>query len=301
MTPADPSPQGGFVDSRQVRRNFARAASRYDAVSVLQREVASRMLERLDYVKISPKRVLDVGCGTGGQLVALGERYRDALVTGADFSEEMLRAADGRNSRWRRVMPFLRGTRSPLVAGDACQLPFRAAQFGLVWSNLMVHWLDDPRVALREMHRMLEVDGLLMFTTFGPDTLKELRASFSDAYAHIQRFTDMHDLGDMLVETGFADPVMDVEKITMTYASFDDLCRDLQQNGAGCAMADRRKGLMGKSTRELARQNYSRFLLPEQRLPATFEVVFGHAWKPAPRVTEDGRAIVRFDSKRRMR
>ena len=298
MTSANPSPQTGFVDSRQVRRNFARAASRYDAVSVLQCEVATRMLERLDYVKISPRRVLDVGCGTGGQLVALGERYRDALVTGTDFCEGMLRAADGRNSRWRRVMPFLRGTRSPLVAGDACQLPFQTAQFGLAWSNLMLHWLDDPRVALREMHRTLEVDGLLMFTTFGPDTLKELRACFSDAYMHTQRFTDMHDLGDMLVETGFADPVMDVEQITMTYASFDDLCRDLQQNGAGCAMVDRRKGLMGKGVLEQARQNYARFALPEQRLPATFEVVFGHAWKPAPRFAEDGRAIVRFETRR---
>ena len=289
-----------FVDVRQVRRHFARAAANYDAVSVLQREVAGRMLERLDYVKLEPARILDLGCGTGASLLALGERYPKAQVFGADLSEPMLRAGSGHHTRWRRLLPFLRGTKSPLVVADARNIPLATASLGMLWSNLMLHWLDDPLPAFREMHRTLEVGGLLMFSTFGPDTLKELRTSFADAYAHTQRFTDMHDLGDMLVEAGFADPVMDVDVVTMTYASFDDLCRDLRQNGGQCAMLDRRRGLMGRRAGNAVRSAYEKHI-KDGRLPATFEVVFGHAWKAQPRQTEDGRAVIRFDPKARAR
>lgn len=290
-----------FVDSRQVRRNFARAAAGYDAVSVLQREVGSRMLERLDYVKIEPDRVLDLGCGTGASLIALSERYPKSHVLGADLSEAMLQAGRGQRSRLRWLLPFLRGSKnSSLVAADALTLPFKTGSTGLIWSNLMLHWLDDPLPAFREMHRALDVGGLLMFSTFGPDTLKELRASFTDGYEHTQRFTDMHDYGDMLLECGFADPVMDAEVLTMTYASLDDLFRDMRQNGAGCAMQERRRGLMGRSTWAAMRAEYER-RANDGRLPATFEVVYGHAWKSQPRKTADGSTIVRFDPKQRLR
>ena len=290
-----------FVDSRQVRRNFARAAAGYDAVSVLQREVGGRMLERLDYVKIEPERVLDLGCGTGASLTALSERYPKSHVLGADLSEAMLQAGRGQRSRLRWLLPFLRGGKnSSLVSADALMLPFKTGSTGLIWSNLMLHWLDDPLTAFREMHRALDVGGLLMFSTFGPDTLKELRASFADGYEHTQRFTDMHDYGDMLLECGFADPVMDAEVLTMTYASLDDLFRDLRQNGAGCAMQERRRGLMGRSTWATVRAEYEK-RAKDGRLPTTFEVVYGHAWKTQPRKTADGSAIVRFDPKQRLR
>ena len=290
-----------FVDARQVRRNFARAAAGYDAVSVLQREVGSRMLERLDYVKIEPERVLDLGCGTGASLTALAERYPKAQVLGVDQSEAMLQAGRGQRSRLRWLLPFLRGGRnSSLLCADALALPFRPGSAGLVWSNLMLHWLDYPLPAFREMHRALDVGGLLMFSTFGPDTLKELRASFSDGYVHTQRFTDLHDYGDMLLECGFADPVMDAEVLTMTYAGLDDLLRDLRQNGAGCAMHERRRGLMGRSTWAAARAEYEK-RATDGRWPASFEVVYGHAWKSQPRKTADGSAIVRFDPKQRLR
>lgn len=289
-----------FVDSRQVRRNFARAAASYDTAAVVQREVTSRMLERLDYVKIDPARILDLGCGTGASLSALGERYPKAQVLGADLSEAMLRAGRGSRSRLRWLLPFMRGNASALVAADARALPFKSGSLGMIWSNLMLHWLDDPLAALREMQRSLDVGGLLMFSTLGPDTLKELRGCFADEYAHVQRFVDMHDYGDMLVECGFADPVMDVEVLTITYAGFDDLVRDLRRNGASCAMHERRRGLMGRERWQVARRRYET-LVKDGRLPATIEVVYGHAWKVAPRKTEDGRAIVRFDPRQRLR
>ena len=292
-----------FVDSRQVRRNFARAAaSGYDAVAVLQREVGSRMLERLDYVKIEPGCVLDLGCGTGSSLGALSERYAKSQVLGADVSEAMLQAGRKERSRLRWLLPFLRASRKPisLVAADTLALPFTSGSVGLIWSNLMLHWLDDPLPAFREMHRVLNVGGLLMFSTFGPDTLKELRASFSDSYVHTQRFADMHDYGDMLLACGFADPVMDVDVLTMTYSRIDDLFRDLRQSGSGCAMQARRHGLMGRSAWCAARAEYEKHV-SQGRLPATFEVVYGHAWKAQASKTADGGTIVRFDPKQRLR
>lgn len=289
-----------LVDARQVRRNFARAAAGYDALAVLQREVATRMLERLDYVKIDPAQVLDVGCGTGASLTALSERYPKAQIIGADFSEAMLQAGRVQRSRLRWLMPFMRGNRTSLVSADANALPFPTGKVGFLWSNLMLHWVSDPLPVFREMHRVLEVGGLLMFSTFGPDTLKELRASFADGYEHAQRFTDMHDFGDMLLECGFADPVMDVETLTLTYSTIDDLFRDLRQTGSGCAMRGRRQGLMGRHAWQLARSRYEK-LVQDGRLPASFEVVYGHAWKAAAKKTEDGRAIVRFDPKQRLR
>lgn len=289
-----------FVDSRQVRRNFARAAAGYDTVAVLQREVASRMLERLDYVKIEPGRVLDLGCGTGASLVALSERYPKAHLLGADLSEAMLHAGRQQQSRLRWMLPFLRNRKAALLSADASALPFKSRSMGLIWSNLMLHWLDDPLPVFREMHRALDVGGLLMFSTLGPDTLKELRSSFSDGYVHTQRFADMHDLGDMLLECGFSDPVMDTDVLTMTYPSFDDLIRDLRQNGAGCAMQERRRGLMSRSAWDAVRVGYQKHL-KDGRLPASFEVVYGHAWKALPKTAGDGRAIVRFDPKARLR
>jgi len=289
-----------FVDSRQVRHNFARAADGYDASAVLQREVASRMLERLDYVKIEPQRILDAGCGTGGSLAALSERYPKSFVFGGDLSEAMLLAGRGQRSRLRWLLPFMRGNTASLMSADVQALPLKAASLGMIWSNLVLHWLADPLPAFREMHRTLDVGGLLMFSTFGPDTLKELRSSFADGYEHTHRFIDMHDYGDMLVGCGFADPVMDVETLTMTYASVDDLFSDLRRNGASCAMQTRRRGLMGRGTWQAARAAYEK-RYKDGRLPATFEIVYGHAWKAQPTKTADGRAVVRFDPKQRLR
>lgn len=288
------APAQQFIDQRQVRRNFARAAATYDDVAVLQREVGSRMLERLDYVRLAPAAVLDLGCGTGAALTALAERYGKAQVIGADLSEAMLRAGVAQRSRLRWLLPFVRGQKTPLVAADAAHLPFRAQSIGLCWSNLMLHWVDDPLQVFREAQRLLEVGGLLMFSTLGPDTLRELRAAFHDGYLHTQRFTDMHDYGDMLVECGFSDPVMDAERLTMTYAGFDELIADLRRSGARCAMRARRHALMGRDAWAAARAR-ALAQMRDGRLPVTVEVIYGHAWKAPPTKTADGRAIVRFE------
>lgn len=292
------APVTPLVDVRQVRRAFARAAAGYDAAAVLQREIAARMLERLDYVKIQPGAIVDLGCGTGASLAALGEHYPHARIVGVDISEAMLRVGDRQRSRLRWMLPFLRGPkRASLLAADAQTLPLRRGAAGLVWSNLMLHWLADPLAGLREMHRTLEVGGLLMFSTFGPDTLKELRACFSDGYEHTLRFVDMHDYGDMLVECGFADPVMDAERLTVTYPSTDALFGELRRSGSSCAVIGRRRGLMGKQAWQVACAAYEK-LRTEGRLPAAFEVVYGHAWKAEPRTIGDGRAVIRLDTKR---
>ncbi len=286
-----------FVDVRQVRRNFARAAAGYEQAAFLSREVDRRMLDRLDYVRIEPKRILDLGCGTGGSLTALRERYRDAALLGADFSPPMLAAGGRQKTLLGRLMPFLKPQSAGLIAADAERLPLRPASLGLVWSNLLLYWLDEPRPAFREVHRTLETGGLFMFSTFGPDTLRELASAFGDGHAHTQRFADMHDLGDMLIECGFADPVMDMEVLTLTYASVDDLIAELRRAGETCAMMSRRKGLAGRALWDRVRTAYAA-LSCDGRIPATFEVVYGHAWKGEPKQTADGRAIVRFEPRR---
>ena len=287
----------GFVDRRQVARRFSRAAQDYPAGDFFAREVDRRMQERLDYVRVTPRRILDLGCSRGGSFAALSARYPEAELIGLDLSEAMLQAGQVRRPGWQRWLGLGQDGPSRIVA-DAAKLPFAARSTAVVWSNLLLHWLDDPIPALAEAHRVLEVGGLLMFSTLGPDTLRELRAAFGDAQAHTQRFADMHDLGDMLVECGFADPVMDMEVITLTYDDFDAMLADLRAAGSSCAMRDRPRGLMGRARWAQVRAAYER-LRVAGKLPATFEVIYGHAWKGEPKQTADGRAIIRLDGLKR--
>jgi malonyl-CoA O-methyltransferase len=210
----------------------------------------------------------------------------------------MLCAGKQQKTLLSRLMPFLRPQSVALVAADADCLPLPACSLGMVWSNLLLYWLDEPRPAFREVHRTLETGGLFMFSTFGPDTLRELNAAFGDGDAHTQRFTDMHDLGDMLIECGFADPVMDMEVLTLTYACLDDLVDELRAAGERCAMLGRRQGLAGRRFRERVYAAYGR-LSQDGRVPATFEVIYGHAWKGEPKKAADGRAIVRFERRQK--
>jgi malonyl-CoA O-methyltransferase len=294
------------LDRASMRRAFERAAGTYDSAAVLQREVGQRMAERLGIVRLDPSAILDAGCGTGEALGELHARYPRARLVGLDLAYPMLQAAGRRDlaSRTdtrplvRRLLgAFAAQARHPaLVCGDVCRLPLGARSIDLVWSNLTLQWVDELPAALAEFHRVLNVGGLLTFTTFGPDTLGELRRAFAaaDASAHVNRFLDMHDVGDMLVQAGFADPVMDMEMITMTYADAGALMRDLKAIGAQNARIDRRRGLTG-------RHRWQRMLAALEecrrngRLQASFEVIYGHAWKPEPRIVDDGRAIVRFD------
>lgn len=285
----------GFVDAAQVGRRFSRVAGAYDQGDFFAREVDRRMQERLDYVRLTPRRIVDLGCSRGASLAGLAARFPAAEVLALDNSLAMLLAGREPRPGWQRLLGLnRRGRDGQRICGDLERLPLASASAGLLWSNLVLHWLDNPLPALAEAHRVLEVGGLLMFSTLGPDTLHELRSAFSDGYAHTQRFTDMHDLGDMLVECGFSDPVMDMEVITLTYDSVDALFAELRAAGSTCAMKARRHGLTPPGRLAAMRQAYER-LRSEGRLPATFEIIYGHAWKAQPRQTADGRAIIRFE------
>ena len=277
------------MDKRLVRRSFDRAAAGYDAAAVLQHEVCRRMLSRLEYVRQLPATILDAGSGTGNAVPALRARYPEAVLIELDIALAMVRLSRKRVTWWRR---FLGRGVAPLCA-DIEHLPLRAAAVDMIWSNLALQWAHDPQHAFAEMRRVLTPGGLLMFSTFGPDTLKELRAAYAgtDGYTHVNRFIDMHDIGDMLVQAGFADPVMDMETMTLTYADVRALMRDLKAIGAHNVAAGRRPGVTPRSVLAAVESNYESWRY-DGRLPATFEVVYGHAWLPRPRTTGDGRPII---------
>ncbi|MCC6868864.1 MAG: malonyl-ACP O-methyltransferase BioC [Burkholderiales bacterium] len=300
-TPPNRTPDPHDVDPRVVRRAFGRAAATYDSAAVLQREVGARMAERLDVVRIAPALVLDGGCGTGEALAELAARYPAAHVVAADLALPMVMAARARvranRSLWRRLLPAARtgGEEAWCVCADLNALPLRSLAFDLVWSNLALQWVNAVPRVFAEWRRVLKVGGLVSFTTFGPDTLREIRAAFRnvDGRPHTSRFIDMHDLGDMLVGAGFADPVMDMDTITVTYPEPAALLRELKLIGATNATHGRPHGLMGRARWQRMLGALSE-LARDGRIPATFEVVYGHAWKVEPTHTAEGHAIVRL-------
>ncbi|BBI98663.1 malonyl-[acyl-carrier protein] O-methyltransferase [Ferrigenium kumadai] len=279
------------IDKRQVRRSFSRAATDYDAAAVLQREVCSRMLERLDYVKLQPSRVLDVGSGTGWGTRQLAQRYPAAQMVALDIAIGMLQSSRGQAGWWQKLFG---GAKQGYVCADVEALPLAANSVELVWSNLALQWCNDLPATFAGLHRVLKADGLLMFSTFGPDTLKELRQAFHgvDGHNHLNRFADMHDIGDMLTHSGFAEPVMDMEYLTLTYDDVRGVMYDLKRIGAHNATGGRGQGLMGKQAWARLLDNYEG-LRRDGKLPATYEVVYGHAWKAQPRMTKEGAAIIR--------
>ncbi|MFH2135644.1 MAG: malonyl-ACP O-methyltransferase BioC [Pseudomonadota bacterium] len=283
------------IDKKQVRRAFSRAAADYDAAAVMQREVCIRMLEKLDYIKLQPSRLLDVGSGTGWGTRQLGERYPKANLTALDIALGMLQHARGTSSWWQKLF---QGRREQFLCADVEALPIATGSMDMVWSNLALQWCNDLPATFVELHRILNTDGLLMFSCFGVDTLKELRIAFRDVdgYNHLNRFVDMHDVGDMLVAAGFADPVMEMETLTLTYEDARAVMQDLKSIGAHNATAGRASGMMGKAVWQRVIANYET-LRRNGKLPATFEIVYGHAWKPAPMAAPDGRAIIKTDFK----
>lgn len=287
------------IDRRAARHASSSAAATYAGAAVLAREVEARMLERLQYIKLAPQRVLDAGCGEGRGARRLTRVYRDAQVLGLDFAYPMLQAARGHGSWLRRV---LARKRVDYLCAELAAVPLPAASVDLVWSNLALHCVADPLPALKELRRVLKVGGLLMFSCYGPDTLKELKSAFAahDSAVHVHGFIDMHDLGDMLSTCGYAAPVMDMELITLTYADVDALVADLRATGQVNALTGRRRGLTGKGVFSSMRAAYAK-LRRDGSLPASFEIVYGHAWKPQQRLTEDGRAIVRLELPRAKR
>lgn len=280
-----------IAEKRQVRNAFNRAAGTYDQAAVLQREVCSRMLSRLDYILHRPTAVLDAGSGTGFGARRLARRYPEATVVALDMAHGMLLRSRTGETWWKRLLR--RPERILPVCGDVDALPVGSGWAGMVWSNLVLQWCGDLSRSFAEVYRVLAPGGLFMFSTFGPDTLKELRAAFgaADDYTHVNRFIDMHDIGDLLVQAGFATPVTDMEIFTLTYAEAVAAMRDLKALGAHNVTAGRRRGLTGKAgwSRALARLEATR---RDGRLPVTFEVVYGHAWKPEPRRGPGGQPVI---------
>ncbi|ADE13947.1 biotin biosynthesis protein BioC [Nitrosococcus halophilus Nc 4] len=270
------------INKRQVSKAFNRAAARYDQVAVLQRMVGEQLLERLELVKLSPAVVVDVGAGTGLQTIDLLRRYGKAQVMALDLAPEMLHEARRRvkGRALERVLEAVWPRRHcHFVCGDTECLPFANQSVDLIFSNLTLQWCSALDSVFTEFRRILKPGGLLTFTTLGPDTLKELRAAWSsaDAYRHVNPFVDMHDIGDGLVRAGLAEPVMDVEHYTFTYPDVYGLMRDLKLLGAQTVGSGRQAGLMGKNRRQKMMQSYEAFR-EGGRLPASFEVVYGHAW-----------------------
>jgi len=271
------------IDKRRLRAAFERAAAGYDQAAILQREVCDRMLSRLDYIKHAPDVIVDAGSGTGYGTRKLLMRYPAARILAIDIAVSMHLQARPPVS-WLKQLLAPRGKQISYVGGDIERMPFKESCAGLVWSNLTLQWCNDLRQTIAEVHRILQVNGLFMFSTFGPDTLKELRQAFHgvDQYTHVNRFMDMHDIGDLLVHSGFATPVMDMEYITLTYDDVMGVMQDLKAIGAHNVTEGRRRSLTGKIAWQNAVSRYESSR-KEGKLPATFEVVYGHAWKPQPR------------------
>ncbi|MGZ8258345.1 MAG: malonyl-ACP O-methyltransferase BioC [Methylotenera sp.] len=302
------------IDKARARASFGRAADTYDAAAVLQKQVREEMLSRLDLVKISPLVILDAGSGTGAGSHALQKRFAKSQVVSLDFAYPMLqktrKTCRKSGGLVQTLKTLLGGSRQSLLCADIESLPLADATVGLVWSNLAIQWCNDLDAALQEFYRVLQPEGLLMFSTLGPDTLRELRVATSqqdvngNSVTSVSRFIDMHDIGDALVRAGFSAPVLDVERFRLTYDDVKSVMRDLKSIGAHNATDGRARGLLGKGFFAKLEASYEQFRLGSKseggKLPATFEVVYGHAWrgKDKPKFT-DGVSPVIFKPRSR--
>jgi malonyl-CoA O-methyltransferase len=298
------------IDMPRVRRLFD-APERLADSEFLRREVAQRMHERLALVKLAPKLVIDAGCGEGADLSILQNRFPEADMLGVDVSPAMLKCAGSRQSGALSAMNRMLNKWLPETIGrgrhkaawlanaDFAQLPLAAASTDLIWSNLGLHWHMQPERVFAEWRRVLRVEGLLMFSCFGPDTFKELRTAFAaiDGLPHVLPFVDMHDYGDMLVHTGFSTPVMDMETVTVTYRSMEKLLAEVRALG-GNPLATRRRGLIGRHAWQRMTQALESQRRSDGSIPLTYEIIYGHAFRPAPRTTASGEAVIRFDRRK---
>ena len=257
---------------KEICKAFGRQAPVYEKHAIAQTEMGTRLFERLDYLKISPRYVLDLGCGSGYFTALLKKRYPKATVIGLDLVMDMLKVAkqkQGWFSKW------------PLVAADMQHLPFAAGTFDLVFANQVIHWAPSLSLVFSELNRVMQTGACLMFTTLGPDTFKELRQAFkaSDNFSHTNDFQDMHEIGDNLMAQHFLEPVVDMEMLTLHYASVQSLLKSLKAQGVRNINPARNQGLTGKQAYQAFERAYEAFKTPEGKYPLSYEVVYGHAWK----------------------
>lgn len=270
---SDPDDVAFGLEPATVARAFDRASARYEAAAGLQARVRAELLGRLD--ELRPPRdaraVVDLGAGTGAATAALRDRFRKARVVALDLAPGMLREAARHQRLFRRF---------DRVLADAARLPFAAGSLDLVFSNLMLQWFGDPARVFGELARALRPGGLLVFSSFGPDTLRELREAWETADpggVHVNRFIDVHDLGGALQRSGFTEPVLDVDRLRVHHADTAQLLRGLKTIGAHNVNAGRARALTGRRRHQAMVDAYERARTP-QGLPATWEIVYGIAW-----------------------
>jgi malonyl-CoA O-methyltransferase len=269
-----PEAPGPFrLDRERLRASFERASASYDSCASLQARIGGELLERLELFQLAPAVVLDLGSGTGRSSAELRRRYPRARVIALDIALGMLREARRRQSLLRRF---------DRVCGDALRLPLRDASIDLVFSNVMLQWCEPLPLALSEVRRVLTPRGFFAFSTFGPDTLTELRSAWgeADGYNHVNRFAEMHEVGDALVRAGLTEPVLDVDRIEVGYPDVLTLMRDLKAIGAHNVTAGRPRALAGRTRLARVAQAYDKFRR-DDRLPATYEVIYGASWGAA--------------------
>lgn len=261
------------LDRNRLRQLFERTAFHDDEAAFLHREVGNRLLERLSVIKLQPEMIADVGCGTGAITAALMKKYRKARVIGLERAPAMIMRA-------RKRTPWLRTLYGAVAEPEALPLP--SASCDLVFSHFALPWCLDLDLVFAEFRRVLKPGGLLLFSTLGPDTLIELRRSWAtvDRYNHVNAFFDMHDIGDALMRARLAEPVMDVERLTLTYREVNGLMRDLKALGIGNITFGRPRGLMGKGQWRAMQAAYEQFCYADGLLPVSCEIVYGHAWGP---------------------
>lgn len=249
---------------------FEGAPAGYEGSDDLRRGIADELLERLAGVKIEPRTVVELGCGSGHAARALQKMYRRADVLGIDTARGALPSIGG---GWRP------GRRPRAVRADVARLPLADASVDLLYSNLLFRWLSEPRPLFAELRRVLRPEGVLMFSTLGPDTLWELREARDtvDGRVPVPGFTDMHDIGDELLAAGFRDPVMDVDRLRRGYPDPRALLRSIREVGVPGAAAGRRRGLTGRALLERLHDAWPA-RGDDGSLLASWEVVFGHAW-----------------------
>lgn len=271
----------GDLEKHRIQRHFDAKALQYESSAVLQRQVCEELLQRLDLTRLQPAVILDVGCGTGWGTQGLLKKYKKAKLLSLDLSPEMLRQTKARGGWFRKP---------ELICADAQQMPLANASVDLVFSNLMLQWCDYKKV-FAEFQRVLKPDGLLMFSTFGPDTLKELRDSWAqvDEYVHVNEFSDMHDLGDALIHAGLAEPVMDMDMMHLTYEKAISVMTDLKAIGANTPLKKHNRetcrGLVTPSKLKRVIARYEQYR-EAGVVPASYEVIYGHAWKTPQRATK---------------
>jgi malonyl-CoA O-methyltransferase len=271
--------QPALLDRAAIRRNHDRASAGYDGSAVLAARLREAMFARLEWVAFIPDAVLDLGCGTGRGASALAARWPRARVFALDAAPAML--AEARRQAGDERIEWLHAS--------AEGIPLSSASVDFVFSNLLLPFCEDIDAVFAEVSRVLKPRGLFTFTTFGPDTLAELRAAWraaDPADRHVHPFTDMHDLGDGLVRAGFAEPVLDVTRYTLTYPDVGSIMRDLKAIGSQNAASSRPRGLTGRGRIDAMTRAYEPFRA-DGVLPASYEAVFGQAWGAIPRGADD--------------